>query len=85
MKNQFRINNPPATNSIQEACSKLFVDNNHNDPSILKNNARVDFNDKNLDVRFPKINSFPTTPEHLAAQYYVDQATSINLDELSLL
>ena len=84
MKNDFRINNPPATNGILEACSKFYVDNNYNNPSLLEDNAHVDFNDKYLDVRFLKINSLPTTPEHLAAQYYVDQATSINLEELSL-
>ena len=53
---------------------------------MLKNTDHVDFNDKHLDnVRFIKVNSFPTLEEHLTPEIYVDQAISDGLDELSLL
>ena len=49
LKNQFRIKNLPDPISTREATSKNYVDNLFNDPSIIKNTAHVDFNDKNLD------------------------------------
>ena len=36
---QFRIKNLPNPISIREACSKKYVENLLNDPSIVKNNA----------------------------------------------
>ena len=36
LKNQNRIKNLPGPISIREACSKNYVDNKFNDPSILK-------------------------------------------------
>ena len=36
MKNQYRITNLPDPLSIREACSKNYVDNLINNPSILK-------------------------------------------------
>ena len=36
LKNRFRIKNLPDPNSIGEACSKNYVDNLFNDPSIVK-------------------------------------------------
>ena len=86
MKNQNRIENFPDPISIRETASKNYVDNKFNDPSILKNTDRVDFNDKNLDnVHSVKINSFPTLEEELTPKYYVDQAISRGVDESSLL
>ena len=86
LKNQFRIKNLPDPISIREAASKNYVDNKFNDPSIIKNTAQVDFNDKNLDnVRFVKVNSMPAVGEHLTAKYYVDNAISKAIDESSLL
>ena len=86
LKNQFRIKNSPDPISIREAASKNYVDNLFNDPSIIKNTAHVDFNDKNLDnVRFVEVNSMPAVGEHLTAKYYVDEAISDNIDESSLL
>ena len=49
LKNQFRIKNLPDPISIGEPVSKQYVDNKFNDPSIIKNTAHVDFNDKNPD------------------------------------
>ena len=86
LKNQYRIKNVPDPISIREVCSKNYVDNLFNDPSIIKNTAHVDFNDKNLDnVRFVKVNSMPAVAEHLTAKYYVDTAISNSVDESSLL
>ena len=69
-----------------ELPTKNYVDKNFNDPSIIRNTAHVDVNDKNLDnVRFVKVNSMPAVREHLTPKYYVDNAISYWLDELSLL
>ena len=47
----------------------------------MKNSARVDLNDKNLDnVRFGKVNSLLAVREHLTAKLYVDNA----MDETTL-
>ena len=86
LKNKYRIKNLPDPISIREAASKNYVDNLFNHPSIIKNKAHVDFNDKNLDnVRFVKVNSMPAVGEHLTAKYYVDNAISNSVDESSLL
>ena len=86
LKNQYRIKNLPDPISIREPASKNYVDNLFNPPSIIKNTAHVDFNDKNLDnVRFVKVNSMPAVGEHLTAKYYVDNAISNSVNESSLL
>ena len=86
LKNQYRIKNLPDPISNGEPVSKQYVDNKFNDPSIIKNTAHVDFNDKNLDnVRFVKVNSMPAVGEHLTAKYYVDNAISDRVNEQSLL
>ena len=86
LKHQYRIKNLPDPISIREAASKNYVDNNFNDPSIIKNTAHVDFNHRNLDnVRFVKVNSMPAVGEHLTAKYYFDNAISNAIDEPSLL
>ena len=86
LKNQFRIKILPDAISNGEPVSKQYVDNKFNDPSIIKNTAHVDFNDKNLDnVRFVKVNSMPAVGEHLTAKYYVDNAISDRVNEQSLL
>ena len=86
LKNQFRIKNLPDPISNGEPVSKQYVDNKFNDPSIIKNTAHVDFNDKNLDnVRFVKVNSMPAVGEHITAKYYVDNAISDRVNEQSLL
>ena len=66
--------------------TKIYVVNKFNDPSIIRNTAHVDFNDKNLDnVMFVKANSMLAVRERLAPKYYVDNAISYWLDELSML
>ena len=86
LKNQYRIKNIPEPISVREAASKNYVNNKFNGPSIIKNTAHVDFNDKNLEnVRFVKVNSMPAVGEHLTAKYYVDNAISKAIDESSLL
>ena len=51
---------------IIETLSKTFIVYKPNDPSIIKNTAHVDFNDKTLDnLRFVKVNSMPAVREHL--------------------
>ena len=72
--------------TIIEIPTKNYVDHEFDDPSIIKNTAHVDFNDKNLDnVKFVEVNSLPAVREHLTPYYYVDKAISYWLDELSLL
>ena len=86
LKNQYRIKNLPDPVSVGEPVSKQYVDNKFDDPSIIKNTAHVDFNDKNLDnVRIVKVNSMPAVGEHLTAKYYVDKAISDRVNEQSLL
>ena len=84
--------NPPSTlkkTQIElptKSYVKSFVDSRWNYPSIIKNTAHVDFNDKNLDsVRSIKVNSLPGVREHLTPKFYVDEAFSYWLDDLSLL
>ena len=86
LRNQFRIKNLPDPVSISEACNKIYVDKNFNDPTNIRNNTHVDFNDKNLEnVRIIKVKCFPAIPEHLTAKNYVDQALSYSVDESSLM
>ena len=81
LKNQYRIKNLPDPISIREAASKNYVDNLFNDPSIIKNNAHIDLNDRNItNARFIQVNQLPQIDSHLTAKLYVDNA----IDELSL-
>ena len=69
-----------------EILTKNYVDNKFNDPSINRITALVDFNDQNIDyARFVKVNSMPSVRAHLTPKYYVDNAISYWLEELSLL
>ena len=57
----------------------------YNDPSIIRNTAHVDFQDKSLgNVRFVKVNRFPSAREHLTPKLYVDGAIFHSVDESSL-
>ena len=81
LKNQFRIKNLPDPISIREACSKKYVDNLFIDPSIIKNSAHIDLNDRNItNARFLQVNQLPQIDSHLTAKLYVDNA----IDESSL-
>ena len=53
-----------------------------NDPSIVKNNAHIDLNDRNItNARFIQVNQLPQIDSHVTAKLYVDNA----IDESSLL
>ena len=45
LENQFTIKNLPDPISIREACSKNYVDDLFNNPSVLRNTAHIDLND----------------------------------------
>ena len=51
-KNQYRIKSLSDPIIIREAISKKYVDNKFNESSIIKNNAQVDVNEKNLSNTF---------------------------------
>ena len=81
LKNQYRIKNLPDPISIREAASKNYVDNLFNDPSIVKNDAHIDLNDRNItNCRFLSVNQLPQIDSHLTAKLYVDNS----IDESSL-
>ena len=81
LKNQYRIKNLPDPISIREPTSKNYVDNLFNDPSIIKNNAHIDLNDRNItNARFIQVNQLPQIDSHLTAKLYVDNA----IDESSV-
>ena len=64
-KNQFRIKNLSDPISIGEPASKNYVDNLFNDTSIIKNNAHIDLNDRNItNARFIQVNQLPQIDSH---------------------
>ena len=82
LKNQFRIKNLPDPISIREAASKNYVDNLFNNPIIVKNNAHIDLNDRNIsNASFIQVNQLPQFESHLTAKLYVDNA----IDEPSII
>ena len=73
LKNQYRIKNLPNPISITEPVSKQYVDNLFNDPSIIKNSAHIDLNDRNItNARFIQVNQLPQINSHLTAKLYDD-------------
>ena len=81
MKNQFKIKNLSCPQEISDAVCKSYVDSLFNDPSILKNNAHIGLNDRNItNIRFLQVNQMPQIVSHLTAKLYVDNA----IDESSL-
>ena len=81
MKNHIRIKRIPDPISIREAASKNYVDKLFTDPSVIKNNARIDLNRRNITIaRFIQVNQLPQIDSHLTAKLYVDSA----IDEPSL-
>ena len=86
LKNQFRIKILPDPIGIREPTSKSYVDNLFNDPSILRNNAHIDLDDKIItNIRFSQVNQLPQIDSHLTAKLYVDNAISDAVDESFLL
>ena len=81
LTNQFRIKKLPDPISIQEAASKFYVANLFNDPSIVKNTAHIDLNDRNnTNARFIQLNQWPQIDSYSIPKLYVDNA----IDESSL-
>ena len=81
LKNQYRVENLPDLVSIREAASKNYVDNLFKDPSIIKNIARMDLNDRNItNARFIQFNHLLEIDSHLTAKLFVAYA----IDEVSL-
>ena len=82
LKNQYRIRNLPGPISLREAASKNYVDYLFNDPSIVKNNALIDLNDRNItNARFIQVNQWPQIDSHLTPKIYVDT----EIDQSSLI
>ena len=82
LKNQYRIKNLPDPISISEACSKNYLDNLFNDPSILESTTHKDLNGRNFtNGRFIQVIQLPQIDSHLTAKLYVANA----IDEPSLL
>ena len=75
MKNQFKNRNLPCSQKNSDAVCKSYVNKFFNDPSIVKNRARFDLNDKNLtNARFVQVIQLPKTDSHSTAKLYVDNA-----------
>ena len=73
LKTQYKIKKLPDPTNLQDAYSKNYVDNKFNDPSIIKNNAHIDLNDRNItNARFIQVNQLPQIDSHLTAKLYVD-------------
>ena len=70
LKSQYRIKNLPDPISIRKACSKNYVHKFFNDPSILKNTAHNDLNDRNItNARFIQVNQWPQIESQLTPKY----------------
>ena len=81
MKNQFEIKNLLCPQENSDAVFKSYVDNLFNDPSIIKNTAHIDLNDKNItNARFVQVNQLPPIDSLLTAKLYVDNS----IDEVAL-
>ena len=81
LKNRYRNKNIPDPTEKQDACTTKYVDNKFNDPSMIKNSAYIDLNDRNItNARFIQVNQLPQIDSHLTAKLYVDNA----IDETSL-
>ena len=75
LENQNRIKKLPDPIIIRKATSKNYVDIKFNDPSILKNSADIDANDRNFtNARFIQIIQLPQIDFHLTAKLYIDSA-----------
>ena len=74
-KNHYRIKILTGPISIREAASKNYVHNLFNDPSIVKNTAHIDLNDRKItNARFIQVIQWPQIDSHLTVKLYVDSA-----------
>ena len=68
----------------QKGTFKIFrrhFDTSFNDPTKIKNNASVEFNDENFDyIRFVEMNTTPAVWEHLTPRLFFDIAISNSVD-----
>ena len=81
LKNQYRIKHLQDPVDINDACNKNYADNLFSDPSLVKNNAHIDLNDRNItNARFIQVNQLPQIDSHLTAKLYVDNS----IDESSV-
>ena len=48
LKNQYKIKILPDPINIQDACSKIYVNNLFNDPNKIKNTEHIDLNGRNI-------------------------------------
>ena len=81
MEDQFKNKNMPCPQGNSDAVCKSYVDNLFNDPSILKNTAHIDLNDRNItNARSIQVNQWPQIDSHLTPPLFVENA----IDESSL-
>ena len=81
LKSQNKNKNLPDPINTQDACSKIYVDNKFNDPSLLKDTAHIDLNDRNTtNASFIQVNKLPQIASHFTAKLYDDNS----IDEPSL-
>ena len=81
LKNQITNKKLPDPISIREPASKSYADIKFNHPSIIKNTAQRDLNDRNFtNARFFQVNQLPQVESHLTTKLYVDNA----IEEISL-
>ena len=74
LKNQYRIKNLPDLISIREAASKLFVDSEIDQPSLVRNNQDNDFNNYNLtNINSITLNTQAIDDNQVITKAYVDQ------------
>ena len=72
LKNQFRFKNLPDPISIREAASQNYFDILFSNPSIIKNIAHKDLNDRNItNARFIQVNQHSQIDSQLRAKLYV--------------
>ena len=75
LRNQYIFKNKPDPVSIRRAASRKYVDKLFNDPSIIKNTAHIDLNDKKITkARFTQVNQLPQIDSHLTGKLYVDKS-----------
>ena len=66
--------------------TKSYDDKNFNDPTIIKNTAHIDLNDKNnTNARFIQVNQWPQIDSHLTAKLYVDNSIMRSVNGPTLL
>ena len=75
MKNKFTIKNLTFPQENSDAVCKSYADNLFNDPSVVKDTAHFDLNDRNItNARFIQVNQWPQIDSHLTPKLYVDNA-----------